>query len=235
MQWPTDGFKPHDETWFQKQPEEMVEISSAHLVFDYVATQNISAGEELFLDYGDEWEVAWNEHAAKWKLERIWSSSYISAKRWNEKVAGIPLRTSVETASDPYPANLHIRCHSDLEEKEWGSFDEWPQSEYGYPCEIKERKKDAQSQDIVYSVRLVTEKYDRWDTEFESSRVLDIDGVPRSAIRFFDVPFTTDLHLRGAFRHPIGIPEAIMPRAWKNVPASCASVSEDGHSDVCLP
>lgn len=215
---------PHDETWLQKSPEEMIDISSAHLVFNYVAKRDIVVGEELFLDYGDHWEVAWNEHSTNWKAERIWSSRYISAKHWNEMVAAVPLRTAMETATDPYPANLHIRCHSDLEEKEWGSFDEWPHSEYGYPCEIKERKKDAHAQDFVYSVRLVTEKYDRWDTEFERSQILDIDDVPRSAIKFFDIPFTSDLHLQGAFRQPIGIPESMMPKAWKNVPTSCVSV-----------
>ncbi|CAJ1933583.1 unnamed protein product [Cylindrotheca closterium] len=220
--WPDDGLMSHDETWLRKQPEEMIEFSGAHLALDYVATRDIAAGEELFLDYGDDWEEAWNGHATNWKSERIWSSSYASAKRWNEKVDGIPLRTAEETSTDPYPANLHVRCHSELDEDDWGSFEEWPASEYGYPCEIKERKKDTKGQDI-YSVRLVTEKYDRWDTEFESPQVLDIDGVPRSAIRFFDAPFTTDLHLRGAFRLPIGIPEAIMPAEWKNVPFSVYS------------
>lgn len=209
----------HDETWLQKHPEEMIEISGVHLAFDYVATRDIALGEELFLDYGHDWEVAWNEHSAKWKSERIWSSSYVSANRWNAEVAGVPLRTSDESSTDPYPANLQVRCHSDLDEEKWESFEEWPPSEYGYPCEIKERKKNSQGHDI-YNVRLITEKYNRWDTEFQRPQVLDIEGVPRSAIRFFDVPFTSDMHLRGAFRRPIGIPEAIMPIEWKNVPVS---------------
>jgi SET domain-containing protein len=39
---------------------------SAGLAMTFVATQDIQPGEEIFLDYGDSWEKAWNEHVEKW-------------------------------------------------------------------------------------------------------------------------------------------------------------------------
>jgi hypothetical protein len=42
-----------------------------------------------------------------------------------------------------------------------------------------------------------------------------VTHVPRAAIRFSDKPGTTDQHLPGAFRHEIGLPESLVPEAWK--------------------
>jgi hypothetical protein len=42
--------------------------------------------------------------------------------------------------------------------------------------------------------------------------------VPRAAIRFTDLPYTTYLHLRKAFRHEIGLPDdALMNDARRTV------------------
>ena len=40
------------------------------LVFDLVATRDIAAGEEIYLDYGQEWEDAWNQYAESWNESR---------------------------------------------------------------------------------------------------------------------------------------------------------------------
>jgi hypothetical protein len=40
--------------------------------------------------------------------------------------------------------------------------------------------------------------------------------VVREALKFFDVPYSTDLFLPSAFRHPIGIPDSQFPPAWRN-------------------
>jgi hypothetical protein len=67
--------------------------------------------------------------------------------------------------------------------------------------------------DFVYSVEFETEPDNRWDNrEIESFSLAD---VPRAAIRFFDVRLTTDMHQRNVFRHPIGLPDAMLPDAWK--------------------
>jgi hypothetical protein len=61
-----------------------------------------------------------------------------------------------------------------------------------------------------------TEQKDRWDHNTIPDEY-EFEEVPRAAIRFFDLPYTTDLHLRKAFRHEIGLPDALMNDAWRTV------------------
>jgi SET domain-containing protein len=44
------------------------------LAWDFVALRDIDQGEELLLDYGDEWVVSWEKHVDAWQtkwLEKI--------------------------------------------------------------------------------------------------------------------------------------------------------------------
>ncbi|KAL3804966.1 hypothetical protein ACHAWO_012539 [Cyclotella atomus] len=58
-----------------------------------------------------------------------------------------------------------------------------------------------------------------------------VDFIPRYAIRFVDKPYTKDQYSKGAFRHPIGIGEGMMPEEAsapthaenRNLPAHCKS------------
>eukprot|EP00980_Cylindrotheca_fusiformis_P003666 scaffold818_cov136-Cylindrotheca_fusiformis.AAC.32 len=190
----------------------MLASGSAHLAFDYVATRDIDEGEELFLDYGDAWEEAWQRQLAQWEKG---PENYLSARGWNDGFRGFPIRTAEEAYYDPYPSYIQIRCHADLIEDDWGSISEWGPSDYGFECQIVDRFSDEAGNER-YNVRLRTEALDRWDFDFEDSEILEVGGIPRSAIRFFDVPFTSDIHLRGTFRHFIGLPEDMMQDVWRN-------------------
>ena len=215
--WSKNGQFSHDATWLKKRPHEMLSTQSARLALDYVATRDIASGEELFLDYGDAWEEAWNNHIANWKQE-FSAENYLGARDWNEVMGSSPIRTFKEAFYDPYPRNVHLRCHVDIIEDEWepSSKLDWDAGEYGFECEVTERRIDVDGNQM-YSVRVLTEEIDRWDTEFEGPELLDIGNVPREAIRFFDVPFTSDLFLEGTFRHFIGLPEQLMPQQWQNI------------------
>jgi hypothetical protein len=220
--WSRDGMTSHHDSWFLKEPNEMLSTKGSHLALDYVATRDIMKGEELFLDYGDEWEKAWQHHTANWESRNAWSAMYTAARAWNEVMGDQAIRTAEEASCDPYAANLQIRCHIHLEEEDWGPISDWGLLDYGFPCDILDRSQDGMG-NYSYKVRMTTEATDRWDFEFESPETLDIDGVPRSAIRFFDAPFTSDLHLQGAFRHSIELPDELMQDTWKNHPKKSKS------------
>jgi hypothetical protein len=212
--WSRDGMTSHHDSWFLKEPDEMLSTKGSHLALDYVATRDIMKGEELFLDYGDEWEKAWQYHTENWDN---WPDNYLGARAWNDAWSDVPIRTAEEAFYDPYPSNIQIRCHTEIEEEDWGSISDWGLSDYGYECEIVDRLPDAQGNGF-YNVRVRTEATDRWDYEFEGPEILEIGGIPRSAIRFFDAPFTSDLHLRDAFRHFMDLPDELMQDAWRNQP-----------------
>lgn len=194
----------------------MLNQTGAHLALDFVATRDILEGEELFLDYGDAWESAWQEHKRKWESMNVWSDAYVTARAWNEMMGNTPIRTDLEASCDPYPANLRIRCHSDLDEDDWQFVAHWSLWEYGYPCEILDRKQDEKGQ-YSYKIRMTTESQSQYDFDFEGPETMELDGVPRSAIRFFDLPGTTDILLHGVFRHHLGLPDELMHSSWRNL------------------
>jgi hypothetical protein len=63
------------------------------LGFEIVATKDIAPDEELYLDYGDEWEEAWQHHLQVW-IPTKGSKGYISA---------IDLNTLPEHSNKPLP------------------------------------------------------------------------------------------------------------------------------------
>jgi hypothetical protein len=191
----------------------MLQSSSTHLALDLIATRDIMPGEELFLDYGEAWERAWEQHVRDWKPYHN-AASYRSAWEFNQEHSDDWLRTSEEQQTNPYPDNLAIRCHSSLLESkrhEWNQQElwDWDESgEMGIPCGVRHRN----DPNNTYTVELVLSSDDSYWSSIET-----LKHVPRRWIHFFEQPYSTDLHLPTAFRQPMGIPEELMPEVWKNI------------------
>jgi hypothetical protein len=74
-------------TWLEMSLEDMSHEQTGGLAFEVVALRDISPGEEVFIDYGIEWEKAWDEHVKNWEHPATSSSnqdSWISAKQAND-------------------------------------------------------------------------------------------------------------------------------------------------------
>lgn len=216
IQWAENGSTSQNSSWLEILPHTMEGVSTTNLAFDYVTTREIQQGEELFLNYGAMWEEAWLNHVHNWEPPQHWKS-HVSSFRFNEQHDKDWLRTSSEQDDNPYPDNLAIHCHSFLLEEEYlelrtegkqktlGHKLTWRSNEKGVDCTILGRD-DFRN---VYSVEMLV-------STPSHQRVLTLEDVPRHAIKFVDLPYSTDIHLPNSFRHPIGIPEDIMPTAWKN-------------------
>lgn len=194
------------------------------VAFDYVAIRDIEEGEELFIDYGDLWQEAWDNHKRNYKV----SDAYIAAVKFNEMVEDVQLRTEEEQQHDPYPSNLQLRCHRALifgKQKKGLDFRRylWQAPDYGESCRILERFVEENT--FWYTVEVEVwdihkdEENAKRETERQPETVTQIirTDVPRSAIRFFDVPQTTPIYAHDAFRHFIGIPEDLFPIGWRNL------------------
>ena len=76
--------------WLAKDIEDIkAHEGRVPLSFDIVATRNIEAGEELFLDYGAKWEAQWDRHLQDWYVPpgpEIDNDGWINAKEWNEQL-----------------------------------------------------------------------------------------------------------------------------------------------------
>ena len=44
-----------------------------------------------------------------------------------------------------------------------------------------------------------------------------ITHIPWKAIRFFNKAYTSDIFLKNAFRHEMGLPDDVWPKAWMNL------------------
>jgi hypothetical protein len=123
-----------------------------------------------------------------------------------------------------------LRRYSD-EEDGWYSDDyEYHEDKAHWPCTVirlmeesqqqqqQQQNSPQQQQQPRYLVRIHQHPKKRV-TAWEAYDVpRSLHDYPRSSIRFFTKPYATDQLLAGSFRHPIGIPDAIFPVAWKNRP-----------------
>ena len=200
IEWAPNGVLGHNSTWLSLAPDDMKWIYKPNLAIDYIAIKDIHEGQELFIDYGDSWEKAWKTYVNKWKPKKEWMS-YLSAATMNKLLEKNLLRTQEEQESRPYPANLALKCDIQAESYE----DYFPNNEY-HLCTILNRYADSDGES-GYDVRI--------QLDDEGLRFAD-RYLHRSGIKFFDLPYSNDLHLRPAFRHQIGLPNDMVPSRWKN-------------------
>jgi hypothetical protein len=236
----------HNDTFFNLTPSEMKWNYQPSLAIDLIATRDIHIDEELYLDYGDAFERAWQEHVSRNSRDRdhheyeYFDDYYAPAAIWNNQAMfddSVPLRTRREQFLDPYPPHILLKCHSLLllEEEHtttwrhvFSNNDEqtvarlwlWNEhtgsNERGVDCDIEARR----------HVVVVDGSSGEWVYDVtvydDDRRSKDVvarrqENVPRSAFQFFDAPGTTDIHLPHAFRHEIHLPDEMVPEKWRNL------------------
>jgi hypothetical protein len=222
MQW-SQKYAGRNQKWLQHDldylEENMDPDSGTSVLMELVALRDISPGEEILLDYGPEWQEAFEEHLANWKPAPEGTPPYTPGHILDHAVA--KLRTQAEQASYPYADNVITSCFFEIPETATPVSDEtgittvlwkWTRHVFEYqnqyPCIILTRPNDA-----YYTVQLRNRKSAPQRLPFSPYIV---SKVPRNAIRFSDKYYTTDQHLSGAFRHWIGIPDDIFPTKWRD-------------------
>ncbi|KAL7564582.1 hypothetical protein ACA910_017928 [Epithemia clementina (nom. ined.)] len=79
----SSGWDPTSDEWRRQSLEELATKSFRGLSFEIYALRDIAPGEEVFIDYGEAWEQAWEEHVRQWKPRSV-PKNWISAKEANE-------------------------------------------------------------------------------------------------------------------------------------------------------
>ena len=216
--------------WLDMNPAEWTTSSSAGLAWEFVATRDLAQGEEVFLDYGDEWEEAWSEHVANWIHPTTSSCLPISAETLNEYNEDLIVPTWSEgylsfstlnndfcdTASIPLRHFPEVRCHNAFLDM-WGltyfAFREWDDS---YPCRALDRYLDTETDTLVYTVELFEPlEMDKTRSKCEESFEGIMFKVPGDIFHFVDRPYTKDSAQPWSFRHDMRIPDELLPNAWR--------------------
>lgn len=203
-------------------------VKPGALVMEVIALRDLVAGEELLMDYGSEWESAWNDHVKNW-TPAVGADSYVYPEEMDDTT---PLRTVQEQETDPYPYNLITMCMTGDKKRKYNNHQEWSETTHSWShamafCHILDRKLGTDGQD-EYTVSLVFAKkntpLEPQDYVYDKSvpiKDLYVDTkVPRRAIRWIEKPYLDDEHLANAFRHTVGLPDDLIPEAWKAPPPS---------------
>jgi hypothetical protein len=95
-----------------ERPVELLQESTSRLLLELVAVRDIEEGEEILLDYGDDWQAAWNEHVNAWVAARIATTPLMEPSSSHEMNHIMhTLRTIAEQEMDPYPENVFTSCY----------------------------------------------------------------------------------------------------------------------------
>ena len=196
------------------------------------------------MDYGDEWEEAWNSHLKAWHPAND-AERYVSANDLNRNEK----RLKIAAGKNPYPDNVELRCFVQFltAEPELTSDIERKIQDYrkqkGGAWKLDEGEDISELQHLVIDTSQGTRPVEILQTkEMEDGhvlyRVLDLEekgtysGIPRLGFYFVDKPHTTDMFLENAFRREIGIPDELFPKLWKNILNSATPKGEEHHDEL---
>jgi hypothetical protein len=233
---PLAGF--HEETLLDAPPSQVLQRQSERmkdqappgstvLMMELYALRDLEPDEELLLDYGSEWETAWDRHQQDWNLARMTLSASTQRRSSTKSAYEYEQDYEIYTRDEPrqYPADsIQPRCYVDVDkltkvdDEGWyefvasqGDLIDWTQ-----PCDVLSAKFDRDGDKESYRV-IVSVDQDRDDS---TAVEYQVKNVPWSAITFVDQSYQgLQFHSR-AFRHEIQLPDDVFPPAWKDMAAS---------------
>jgi len=213
IQWSTSKY--HKSHWMNKTVDEVMSEPYAGLMLEFVATRDIQEGEEIFINYGPEWEAAWQNHLENWNPP---NEEYATPLYHLNHVSKI--RTVEEQKVNPYPKQVMTVCfvHSKAVDQDfpvsWNRFrigsvqhgvDENSISiDDSSECIVMKRDTTDSGKDL-YEAVVRADDYD------ESGNEVLVKDIPRHAIELVYRNYQSDQHLKTAFRHPIMLPDKIFP------------------------
>jgi hypothetical protein len=242
MRW-SNGWDPTSDEWRKGSLKELSLKPFRGLSMEIVATRNIVPGEEVLMDYGDEWDEAWKKHVASWKPKepvlsakeandmRSPPSSMLSGDlrsgNWTNPhlfSACLYWKTDLDTHStwdkgDPNWTNLTdseiLRRYADDGSMYSGSYEDQNSGSY-WPCVVIREEAHTKSSKPTFTVRMLQIPFED-DTTWTKNRLPRfLTNYSRSSIQFFVRRGMGDQYLPGVFRHKIGIPDDVFPSHWKN-------------------
>jgi hypothetical protein len=188
-------------------PSEFAMEHHSGLQIDFVALRDIDANEEIFIDYGQEWEDAWREHVQQYNTKKPKHSDKYRVSYELQRDLDLEVRTYDEGEFGP---DILTYCHESyrlmhgLEPSDVGS----------HKCRAVKRYQNEEG-----DMRYVVELYHKSEEEEYSHVVVSevLFDIPRDVFHFEDVAYTRDHCQPSAIRHEMMIPDDMFPQAWMNL------------------
>lgn len=219
-----DNNLPNQHAFQDVSVDAMAEVNRIVVVMKIVAIRPIEEGEEVTIDYGDEWVSAWEDYMRDWEYYAAPHPHPLQPDDLRDQYRNKPLKIPAEILADPYPANVATACYLSTREREDGlpqhdgviEITQWDPPDDGrlfvgtrlFVADIMERQKTGNAFFYNYTVLARAEGKQGFQK---------VVNVPHEVCVFVNKPYTSDIHTDGAFRHPIGIRDDRFPQAWRNL------------------
>jgi len=217
------------------------------LLLEVVALRDIEIGDEVKIDYGIEWESAWNDHVESFKVpegELEINPHSIAETLMNEENENKPFRTIEEQKENPYPACIRTACHS----VEYNG--SWMYAKHEFRslrfCDVLERvrkgssywykvrafttEEELEEEDADEDVQLKKDEHEEDGTVHEKKDYI-VENVAQMAILLTEDQYCSDLHVKNAFRHEIGVPDDLYPDIWLDLNTMDKDQNDDDHEE----
>jgi hypothetical protein len=191
------------------------------LLLELVALRDIDEGEEILLDYGDEWVAAWQAHVADWSPPTQ-PETYQSAEEYRALLAANG--DTIENFDyDSLLGNVDVFCLFSFE-----TVDQTAIYIHNPLAPLEHCRIVGSGLNHTFRVQYFLTHHQGIGEE----STFVYDSLPLDAMQFYDKDYTSDFHLRHAFRHEIGLPSNIFPDAWKDMREEPSGKKGYGHSTV---
>ena len=193
--------------WLEQPLEEWAYTYQAGLAFEYIATRDIAIGEEIFIDYGDAWEEAWQKHVEEFQPHG--TPDYKTALEMNEEMLQtdkMPRNMMSKSSSASDHVVLHCREYYRLVEGRQPDEDD----ELLHECLPVVENNGRHVMEIVTAMDRPAGRY----CYIKFKEVLW--DVPVDGLVFKDAPYSRDHAQPWAFRHDLRVPDELFPEVWKN-------------------
>jgi hypothetical protein len=186
--------------WMNQSIAEWGDEHHTGLSFDFVALRDIEEGEEILIDYGEAWEISWQDHV----LNFFPRENYVPGYELNN-MTDLKIRTVEER---PYELDgVRLWCRGWYRKTTRGT------GKGDSRCRVLKRTGGDRYRYMVQLME-VDDNGKKEKTLFSFGQVLW--DVPSDAFYFEDMPYQRDHHEFWSFRHPMMIPDSIFPEIWKN-------------------
>ena len=207
--------------------DQLANVDKVVLMMKVVALREIATDEEILLDYGPEWEEAWQRHRIQSEESSVQKGSYpLTAEDLRLSYKHKPFETRHTMDRNPYPVNTATACFlttrgrpdgqpmfdalTSFAINEWvgpASFDAYKGARL-FVVDVLDRKA-APDGGFFYNYTV--------NARVSATQFEQVVNVPHAACTFVDRPYTSKIHTKEAFRHPIGIMDTHFPQAWRDL------------------
>jgi hypothetical protein len=205
-----------------------------HVTMELVAYKDIAIGDEILVSYGDDWAKEYAKYKARFNALHpdIENEKYpLKALELRTLYKNKPYPVNIQEGQTPYPPGVITGCFIE-------SIDDLPDGSIKYNamnqqvaqfsaprtrdelmgqnlnvCDLIDRYEYVDTIDgtTKYNYTVHTHKF------MESPPVIiEVRHVPHYAVTLIDSPYTSDIHIPGAFRRWINIEDQRFPQSWRN-------------------